>query len=142
MLHQIKAPQFYTDLGLQKRVLNPLANGKIQGLSRPLFFNANFIFKDFSRQSCISKYFSSLCEPCTKSADESQKKITSMKRIRAPLTMNTESRTVIIPLIIPLRKSFLQTKPIRCLIKNYLQVKETIFMAFLGQKKSCDLDDY
>ena len=33
MLHQIKAPQFYTDLGLQKTVLNPLANGKIQGLS-------------------------------------------------------------------------------------------------------------
>ena len=31
MLHQIKAPQFYTDLGL-KKVLNPLANGKIQGL--------------------------------------------------------------------------------------------------------------
>ena len=28
MLHQIKAPQFYTDLGM----LNPLANGKIQGL--------------------------------------------------------------------------------------------------------------
>ena len=32
MLHQIKAPQFYTDSGLQKPVLNPLANGKIQGL--------------------------------------------------------------------------------------------------------------
>ena len=32
MLHQIKAPQLYIDLGLQKTVLNPLANGKIQGL--------------------------------------------------------------------------------------------------------------
>ena len=32
MPHQIKAPKFYTDLGLQKTVLNPLANGKIQGL--------------------------------------------------------------------------------------------------------------
>ena len=32
MLHQIKTPQFYTDLGLQKTVLNPFANGKIQGL--------------------------------------------------------------------------------------------------------------
>ena len=32
MLHQIKAPQFYADLGLQKTVLNPLANGKIWGL--------------------------------------------------------------------------------------------------------------
>ena len=32
MLHQIKTPQFYTDLGLRKTVLNPFANGKIQGL--------------------------------------------------------------------------------------------------------------
>ena len=31
MLHQLKAPQFYTDLGLQ-RLLNPPVNGKIQGL--------------------------------------------------------------------------------------------------------------
>ena len=29
-----------------------------------VLFKANFIFKDFSRQSCIFKYFSSLCEPC------------------------------------------------------------------------------
>ena len=48
MLHQIKAPQFYIDLGLQKTVLN----GKIPGLSMPLsvsqvLFKANFIFKDF-----------------------------------------------------------------------------------------------
>ena len=55
MLHQIKAPQFYTDLGLLKTVLNPLANGKIQGLfTRPLsvyqvLFKANFISSDFSR---------------------------------------------------------------------------------------------
>ena len=49
MLHQIKAPQNYTDLGLQKTVLNPLANGKIQGLFKAfvfqLLFKANFIFK-------------------------------------------------------------------------------------------------
>ena len=32
MLRQIKAPQFNTDLGLQKTVLVPLANSKIQGL--------------------------------------------------------------------------------------------------------------
>ena len=55
------------DLGLQKH-LNPLVNGKIQGLSSPLsvfqvLFEANFIFKDFSSQSSIFKYFSSLCEP-------------------------------------------------------------------------------
>ena len=32
MLHQIKAPQFYTDLGLQKTVLNPSVNSKIEVL--------------------------------------------------------------------------------------------------------------
>ena len=67
MLHQIKTPQFYTDLGLQI-VLNPLVNGKIQGVFKAfecfqVLFKANLIFKDFSRQSCLFKYFSSLCEP-------------------------------------------------------------------------------
>ena len=32
MLHQIKAPQFYTELGSPKTVLNLPINGKIQGL--------------------------------------------------------------------------------------------------------------
>ena len=32
MLHQIKAPQFYTYLGLHKTVLSSLANGKIREL--------------------------------------------------------------------------------------------------------------
>ena len=35
MLHQVKAPQFYTGLGLQ-RVLNPPVYGNIQDFSRPL----------------------------------------------------------------------------------------------------------
>ena len=29
-----------------------------------VLFKANLIFRDFSRQSCIFKYFSSLCVPC------------------------------------------------------------------------------
>ena len=42
---------------------------KFKDFSRPLsvfqvLIKANFIFKDFSRQSCIFKYFSSLWEPC------------------------------------------------------------------------------
>ena len=42
---------------------------KFKDFSRPLsvfqvLFKANLIFKDFSRQSCIFKYLSSLCEPC------------------------------------------------------------------------------
>ena len=52
MLHQIKAPQFYTDLGLQKTALNPLANGKIQRL-----FNA---FEHFSSTFKGKFYFQGL----------------------------------------------------------------------------------
>ena len=48
---------------------------KFKDFSRPLsvfqvLFKANFIFKDFSRQSCIFKYFSSLSEPCSVNADQ------------------------------------------------------------------------
>ena len=50
MLHQIKAPQFYTDLGLQKTVLNPLANVKIQGL-----FKVFECFQVLSRQILFSR---------------------------------------------------------------------------------------
>ena len=51
-----------------KTALNPPVNGKIQGLFRAfdcfqVLFNANLIFKDFSRQTCIFKYFSRLCKP-------------------------------------------------------------------------------
>ena len=45
MLHQVKAPEFYTDLGLQK-VLNPPVYGKIQ----ELFKAFECFFKYFSRQ--------------------------------------------------------------------------------------------
>ena len=49
MLHQIKAPQFYTDLCLKTK-LNPLANGKIQGLLKAFecflsTFQGNFYFQ-------------------------------------------------------------------------------------------------
>ena len=42
---------------------------KFKDFSRPLsvfqvLFKANLIFKDFSKQSCIFKYFSSLPKPC------------------------------------------------------------------------------
>ena len=41
---------------------------KFKDFSMPLnvfqeLFNANFIFKYFSRQSCVFKYFSSMCKP-------------------------------------------------------------------------------
>ena len=58
---------FFTDLGLKKQGLKPLANSRIQGLFKAFecaysTFQGIF-FKDFSRQSCIFKYFSSLYKP-------------------------------------------------------------------------------
>ena len=47
MLHQIKAPQFYTDLGIQKTVLNPFANGKM--------FSHVVKFKDFFKVLSVFK---------------------------------------------------------------------------------------
>ena len=67
--HKIMVPLFdaaYTDLGLQKKVLNALANGKIQGLLKALG-----VFKNFSRQILFSRTFpdslvySSTFEACT-----------------------------------------------------------------------------
>ena len=52
MLHQIKAPQFHTDIGLKKIVMNPLANGNIQG-----HFKA---FECFSSTFQASFYFQGL----------------------------------------------------------------------------------
>ena len=65
MLHQIKAQQFYTDLGLLLTVLSPTENSRIQGLFKAFelfssLFKADLIFKDFSRKPSKFKYFSSL----------------------------------------------------------------------------------
>ena len=50
--------------------MNPPVNGKTQGLFKDFecfssTFHGKFIFKDFSRQSCIFKFFFSLNEPCS-----------------------------------------------------------------------------
>ena len=68
LLHQIKAKQFYTDLGLYQRCL-VLQKIEFKDFSRllsdfPVLFNTDLIFKDFSRKPSKSNYFSSLCEPC------------------------------------------------------------------------------
>ena len=47
-----KAPQFYTDSGLQKTVLNLLANDKFKDFLRPLS-----VFQVFSRQILFSRTF-------------------------------------------------------------------------------------
>ena len=51
MLYQIRAPQFYTDLGLQKTLLNPPVDGKIQGLFKAFkcfssTFHGKFNFRE------------------------------------------------------------------------------------------------
>ena len=62
MLHQIKAPHFYTDLGLQKTVLNPLANSKFKDFSRPLsVFQVQILF---SRTFQDSPVYSSTFQAC------------------------------------------------------------------------------
>ena len=69
MLYQIKAHQFYNDLGLYQlyQVLQKILEFK--DFSRllsdfPVLCKADFIFKDFSRKPSKFKYFSSLREPC------------------------------------------------------------------------------
>ena len=68
MLHQIKAQQFYTDLGLYLQCLLLQKIVEFKDFSRllsdlPVLFKADLIFKDFSRKPSKLKYFSSLCEP-------------------------------------------------------------------------------
>ena len=65
MLHQIKAQQSYTDLGLLSTGLSLQKIVVFMDFSRilsdfPVLLKAALIFKDFSS---IFKYFSSLCEP-------------------------------------------------------------------------------
>ena len=57
LLHQIKAQEFCTDLGLYQLCLGHTETFRIQGL-----FKADLIYKDFSRKDSKFKYFSSLCE--------------------------------------------------------------------------------
>ena len=59
MLHQIKAPQFYTDLGVKIQCWILLQMVKFKDFSRPLsvfqvLFKAIFFFKDFSRLFCAN----------------------------------------------------------------------------------------
>ena len=66
--YQIKAPQFYTDLGLQKTVLNPLTNGKIQGLFKATgcfsrTFQGKFYFHGLFKTVMYIQVLSSLCKP-------------------------------------------------------------------------------
>ena len=63
MLHQIKAQQFYTDLGLLSTVLSPTENKTIQGLFKAfeLFsstfqgrFNFQRLFNSITFQACAN----------------------------------------------------------------------------------------
>ena len=68
MLHQIKAQQFFTDLGLLTTVLSLQNIVEFKDFSRilsdfPVLFKADVILKDFSRKPSKFKYISSLCKP-------------------------------------------------------------------------------
>ena len=69
MLHQIKAEQFYTDLGLYQLCQVIQKKVEFKDFSRllndfPVLLKAYLIFKEFSRKSSKFKYFSSLCKSC------------------------------------------------------------------------------
>ena len=62
LLHQIKAQQFYPNLGLYQQCWFLQKIGDLKDFSRPLhdfpvLFKAYLIFKDFSRKSSKFKYF-------------------------------------------------------------------------------------
>ena len=85
MLQQIKAQQFYTDLGLYQHCVVLQLIVEFKDFSRFLsdfqvLFKADLIFKDFSRKPSKFKYFSSLCETCCYRgpADDSQHMIFSL----------------------------------------------------------------
>ena len=68
--HKIAVPLFGAANVSSSTLLSPTVNSKIQGIFMdlsyfPVLFKADLIFKDFTRQPCVVKYFSSLCEPCT-----------------------------------------------------------------------------
>ena len=69
MLHQIKAPQFYTDLDRPNPVLNPSVNGKIQELFKAFecfsstfqgIFNIKGLFKPVRTLITIGQHLSNL----------------------------------------------------------------------------------
>ena len=64
MLHQIKASQFYTHLGLQKTLLNPLANCKTQGLFKAFECFQVLFEAFFSRTFQDSPLYSSTFQAC------------------------------------------------------------------------------
>ena len=65
MLHQIKAPQFYTDLGLKNSV-----NGKIQGLFKAFeYFSSTVKANSFSRTLQDGPVYSNTFQACANPVD-------------------------------------------------------------------------
>ena len=68
MQHQIKAQQFYSDLGLYQQCSVIQKIEEFKHFSRPLrdfpvLFKADLIFKDFSRNTSKLKYFQACVNP-------------------------------------------------------------------------------
>ena len=71
MLHQIKAQQFYTDLGLLSTVLSPTENSRIQGLFKAfgIFFStflSRFNFQGLFKSPVYSCTFQACANPAIK----------------------------------------------------------------------------
>ena len=68
MLHQIKVPQFYTDIDLKNQSWILLQMVKFKDFSRPLnvfqvLFKVNFIFKAFQDSLVYSSTFQACANP-------------------------------------------------------------------------------
>ena len=68
MLHQIKAQQFYTDLGLYQQCYVLQKIGEFKDFSRllsdfPVLFKADLIFKDFQESTLNSSTFQACANP-------------------------------------------------------------------------------
>ena len=92
MLHQIKAPQFYTDLALQITVLSPLAKVKFKDFSRPLsvfqvLFKANLFSRTFQDSTVYSSTFQACANP------EEMKKVNKQCLLDTPRTERVSDKT-------------------------------------------------
>ena len=68
LLHQMKAQQFYTDLGLYQQRKVPQKIVEFKDFSRllsdfPLLFKADLIFKDFQKNPLNSSTFQAYANP-------------------------------------------------------------------------------
>ena len=120
MLHQIKAQQFYTDIGLLSKVLSLQKIVEFKDLSRllsdfPVLFKADFLLKDFSIKPSKFKDFSSLLnsstfQACANPATGPDKMI------------NYRMTSILIPINIFYVQKMLSAYQVCCIYSNAIQI--------------------